>query len=71
MGKSTGKRPRNTESKNRGDLSSGIWSVVSFEKLEAKGLTYQEASELMAELGSRKVPGLCIVTDKAAERLKK
>jgi hypothetical protein len=48
-----------------------MWSVVSFDRLEARGLTYREATEKLAELQASKTPGLCIVTDSAAERLKK
>jgi hypothetical protein len=57
--------------KSGGELSTGMWSVVSFEKLEASGLTYPAASEKLAELQSIKTPGLCIITDAAAKRLKK
>lgn len=57
--------------KPAGELSVGMWSVVSFDRLEAKGLTYREATEKLAELQASKTPGLCIVTDSAAERLKK
>jgi hypothetical protein len=46
-----------------------LWSVVSFEKREAKNLTYEEAEAKLAELEKRKVSGLCIITDAAAERM--
>jgi hypothetical protein len=54
-----------------GELSAGMWSVVSFDKVEASGLTYQQASEKLIELQTSKTPGLCIITDSAASRLKK
>ena len=57
--------------KGSGDLSTGMWSVVSFAKWEAKGLTYQQATDRLLELQALKTPGLCIVTDSAAGRLKK
>jgi hypothetical protein len=57
--------------KREGELSSGMWSVVSFDRLEADGLTYQQASEKLLELQAAKTPGLCIITDSAAKRLKR
>ncbi len=52
------------------ELDERRWSVVSFDKREAASLTYAQASAFMAELDLRKVAGLCIVTDDAAERIK-
>jgi hypothetical protein len=51
------------------ELDEGRWSVVSFDKREAGGLKYDEAIEVMVELDSFDVNGLCIVTDSAAERI--
>lgn len=51
------------------ELDEPRWSVVSFDQMEAGGLTYSQASRLMAELESHNVAGLCIVTDQAAERM--
>lgn len=51
------------------ELALPLWSVVSFEKREAKNLTYEEAEAKLAELEKRKVSGLCIITDAAAERM--
>ena len=51
------------------ELDEPSWSVVSFDKHEAGGLTYAQASALMKELDSRGVAGLCTVTDEAATRL--
>ncbi len=45
------------------------WSVVSFDKCEASGLTYEEAAKLMSEKEAAGVYGLCIVTDEAASRV--
>ena len=45
------------------------WSVVSFDKSEASGLTYAAAAKLMAEKEAAGVYGLCIVTDEAASRI--
>jgi len=45
------------------------WSVLSFEKCEAAGLTYSDAFRKMSELEKKGVAGLCVVTDEAAERL--
>ena len=52
------------------ELDEPIWSVVSFERVEANGLGYAEADRLLSELDDRGVPGLCIVTDEAASRIK-
>ena len=52
------------------ELAEPRWSVFSFDKVEAKGLTYAEAAVKMAELESAGIPGLCIVANEAAERLK-
>lgn len=48
------------------ELDEPSWSVVSFDKCEANGLTYAQAAVLMAELDFHGVAGLCIVTDEAA-----
>lgn len=52
------------------ELDLPIWAVISFERVEATDLTYETASSLMNELEQRKVPGLCIVTNQTAERVK-
>jgi len=51
------------------ELDEPRWSVVSFDRREGAGLTYVQAIELLNELDSRKVAGLCIVTDRAAARM--
>ncbi len=55
----------------RNELSEPRWSVVSFEACAAGNLTYEQATEKLAELAARKVSGLCIVTDEAAARIDK
>lgn len=52
------------------ELDKPLWSVVSFDKIEAGGLTYVRASELMDELNSHGITGLCIVTDEASSRMR-
>ena len=52
------------------ELSEPRWSVVSFEKLEASGLIFSDAVKKLSELEGAKVPGLCIVTDEAAARIR-
>jgi hypothetical protein len=47
------------------------WSIVSFDRREAVGLTYAEAVKKMAELEGHDIPGLCIVTDETGSRLSK
>lgn len=51
------------------ELREHFWSVVSFEKSEANGLTYAEAEQKLTELAAQKVSGLCIITDEAAARI--
>lgn len=51
------------------ELDEPRWSVVSFDKMEAGGLSYARASALMNELDSHGVTGLCVITDEAASRM--
>jgi hypothetical protein len=51
------------------ELGAPLWSVVSFERCEAGGLTYDEALRKIAKLEKKSVAGLCIVTDAAARRI--
>ena len=53
------------------ELTAPKWSVVSFDKLEAAGLTYAKAAELSDELDARGVTGLCILTNEAASRMRR
>ncbi|MEP7148069.1 MAG: hypothetical protein ABI857_04235 [Acidobacteriota bacterium] len=50
----------------KSELDLQQWSVVSFDKCEASGLTYEAAARLMTEKEAAGVYGLCIVTDDAA-----
>lgn len=50
------------------ELDEPLWSLVSFDKREAGGLTYRQASALMTALDAHGINGLCIVTDEAAKR---
>lgn len=52
------------------ELAAMCWSVVSFDRLEAKNLTYEQAEAKIQELIAQKISGLCIITDEAAERMK-
>lgn len=53
-----------------GELNEARWSVVSFDKREAGGLTYAQAEQKLDELLGQKVYGLCIITDEAAEKVR-
>lgn len=53
------------------DIDQPMWSVVSFDKIEATGLTYAQAAKLLAELDANGVNGLCIVTNEAARKISK
>ena len=52
------------------ELDEPLWSVVLFDRTEAGGLNYAQATALMKELDTHGVAGLCIVTDKAASRIR-
>ncbi|MEO8649858.1 MAG: hypothetical protein ABI539_11895 [Acidobacteriota bacterium] len=52
----------------KADLEGKQWAVISFLHVEATGLTYDAAAEVMSELVRKKVPGLCIITERAAAR---
>ena len=51
------------------ELERPVWSVVSPARREAGGMTYRQASDLLAALEASDIDGLCIVTDEAAARL--
>jgi hypothetical protein len=51
------------------ELDKPMWSVVSFERTEASGMTYRDAVAKLADLEANKTSGLCIVTDDAASRV--
>jgi len=57
------------------ELNERLWAVLSERGREAAGLTYEEAAGLVRELrggggaSGRKISGLCIITDRAAERV--
>ena len=51
------------------ELEEPRWAVISFERREGSGLTYQQAAQLLSELDSRRVAGLAVVTDEAAAKI--
>lgn len=53
-----------------GLLHEPFWSVVGFDGCLASNLTYAEATELVASQSDDEKPGLCIVTNSAAQRIK-
>jgi hypothetical protein len=52
------------------ELTKPVWSVVSFERVEASGMNYDKAAAMIDELDRTGIAGLCIVTDAAAARLR-
>lgn len=50
------------------ELDEPCWSVVSFDRREAGGLTYRQAGALTALLDAHGINGLCVITDAAAKR---
>jgi hypothetical protein len=65
----SGSKKTEKQDETASELDMPIWSVVSFERCEASGLTYSQAAKKLAELESENVPGLCIITDDAASRV--
>lgn len=51
------------------ELQQQKWSVVSFESVAVRNLTYDEARVWLEKLEKQKISGLCIITDEAAERM--
>ena len=45
------------------------WSVVTFEGVAARGLSYEKALKRIKNLDRQGVSGLCILTDEAAARI--
>ncbi len=59
------------EETGKSELDARIWSLITFDRCAASGLTHWEAAEKLEKLKSEKVSGLCIVTDEAAARMPK
>lgn len=57
------------KSEEQSELDKPIWAVVSFERIEASGLTYKQAAEKMIGLDAKNIAGLCIVTAEAAAHI--
>jgi len=51
------------------ELREARWSVISFDKCEARNLTYEKAEQKIAELEAQKFSGLCVVTDEVAAKM--
>ena len=51
------------------ELAQPRWAVISFDKVEGGNLSYDDASQLLADLDAKGVTGLCVVTDAVAARL--
>ncbi|HEX8474260.1 MAG TPA: hypothetical protein VF666_09525 [Pyrinomonadaceae bacterium] len=51
------------------ELNERLWAVVSERGCEASGIDYIEAARLSRELAAKKLSGICIVTEMAAQRL--
>ena len=51
------------------ELDQPRWAVISFEKCEGGNLPYAAAVDLLNNLDSEGVAGLCIVADEVAARL--
>lgn len=51
------------------ELNERRWAVLSERGCEAAGLSYGEASGLVARLRGERVSGLCVVTESAAARM--
>lgn len=60
---------QDTEKRRESELETARWAVISFERCEATGLTYEQASEKLAELEKQSIAGLCVVTDETGARV--
>jgi hypothetical protein len=58
-----------TEAAEVTELEERRWAVISFDKVEAGDLAYADAARLLADLDTKGVTGLCVVTDAVAARL--
>ncbi len=63
------KTAQQADIRSESELDQPRWAVISFERREAAGLTYTEASAKVDELEARNVSGVCLVTDDVAERV--
>ena len=61
--------PERVEKDAADELEQRRWSVISFNKCEVRGLSYDNAAAKMAELYDAGIVGLCLVADEAAERM--
>lgn len=50
------------------ELHEKVWAVISERGVEASGLSYDAAMNLMRTLESERIHGLSVVTDAAARR---
>lgn len=53
------------------DLLEPMWAVVAFDGPIAAALTYDEARSVIAKHSEEERPGLCLVTDAVAERMRR
>lgn len=51
------------------ELNEPRWAVLSERGCEESGLSYAEASGLVARLKGERLSGLCVVTDEAASHM--
>jgi hypothetical protein len=53
----------------KSELNKPRWSVITFEGVVEKDLTYMEAAAKIKNLTAEKTSGLCIITSEASEKL--
>jgi hypothetical protein len=51
------------------ELGKRRWAVMSERGIEASGVDYDEAFQLVRQLTAEKVSGVCIISGEAAQRL--
>ena len=69
MAEKTGEAKGKEQAGDVNEMDIAQWSVVSFDRAEASGLTYDQARKRLEELDAADAAGLCIVTDSAARRM--
>ena len=57
------------EAQTQSDLVEPLWAVISFDRIEASGVNFNQAVGIVEQLESKGVSGLCIITNDAASRL--
>ncbi|MEZ5305995.1 MAG: hypothetical protein R2684_02495 [Pyrinomonadaceae bacterium] len=67
---SSGESEREEAPKSLPELEDKIWAVLSFEDVIGSSLTYDEASEMIRVAETKRLSGLCVVTNDVAAKVR-